>query len=125
MCKNFTCPQNAHCQPQRAGPTCECETYKRYNSTTRQCQETDHCAEEKPVCSHMCENKGTYFMCSCDHGYIPDMAKYLCFAPGKHLSTDFCHLFSLSHSYVFVVFDGKEPVRNVVSGEVRYVLLTK
>ncbi|CAH2245217.1 jg24981 [Pararge aegeria aegeria] len=81
MCENHTCPQNAVCKPQRFGPSCLCETYKIYNTTTKQCEETDHCAEEKPVCSHMCVNKGDHFQCVCDHGYTPDVAKYLCFAP--------------------------------------------
>ncbi|XP_052744122.1 putative vitellogenin receptor isoform X2 [Bicyclus anynana] len=81
MCKNFTCPQNAECKPQRTAATCLCETYKRYNSTSKQCEETDHCMEEKPVCSHMCQNKGDHFLCTCDQGYTTDIAKYLCFAP--------------------------------------------
>ncbi|XP_069355921.1 vitellogenin receptor Yl-like [Maniola hyperantus] len=82
MCDNFTCPQNTYCRRQTTGATCICEdNYMRYNSTSKLCEETDTCAGEKPVCSHMCVSKGDHYKCVCDHGYIHDMMEYLCFAP--------------------------------------------
>ncbi|CAH0717661.1 unnamed protein product, partial [Brenthis ino] len=80
-CDNFTCPKESFCKQHRTGVTCICDSYNVYNETTKKCEETDNCIAERPTCSHMCVDKGDYFKCICDPGYVPDPAGYLCFAP--------------------------------------------
>ncbi|XP_048001083.1 putative vitellogenin receptor [Leguminivora glycinivorella] len=86
MCVNSTCPAfNTTCSPDRDGRQCLCNpspSAHRYNETTKTCEDIDECLSELPQCSHYCTNFQGHFRCSCEHGYVSDVFRYLCFAEG-------------------------------------------
>ncbi|XP_061380493.1 vitellogenin receptor isoform X2 [Danaus plexippus] len=111
MCANRTCPRESFCKPTRNGGTCVCNSYKEYNPSSGECERSRQCLQEVPVCSHMCEDMGDYFKCTCEDGYRSDHAQYLCFAPGPEAML----FFSTQNSIQYVTVKSNHSV-SVLTG---------
>ncbi|XP_022125502.2 putative vitellogenin receptor isoform X4 [Pieris rapae] len=104
MCSNFSC-NGSNCSPDRSGPYCDCGSpHFKYNYTTKTCESANNCLDDIPWCSHYCHPSGDVFKCTCDEGYITDIASYLCYATG----TEAMLLFSTRNDIRYIKLKSKE-----------------